>query len=105
LKAIDIVQLVPGASVSPEQPSPTTVKSSVPGTAALLMKREAVPVFETETNWGALRVPMSCEPKSSELGESETAGAVAGCEGVQPESEAVADETLSLTVTWQVDDE
>src|SRR5918911_2993428 len=61
LNAIDIVQLVPGASVSPEQPSPTTVKSSVFGTAALLMNSEAVPLFVTVTKCGALVVPVSCE--------------------------------------------
>ena len=59
LKAIDMVQLVPTASVSPEQPSPTTVKSSVFGTAALLMKSDAVPVLLTVTNCDALLVPMS----------------------------------------------
>ena len=58
LNAIDIVQLVAGASVSPEQPSPTTVKSSVFGTAALLMKRPAVPVFVTLMNCESLLVPM-----------------------------------------------
>jgi hypothetical protein len=111
LKAIDMVQLVPTASVIPEQPSPTTVKSSVFGTAALLMKSDAVPLFVTDTNWPALRVPMSWEPKSSEAGESETAGADGGggggdgCDDVHPESDAVAEETPSLTVTWQVEDE
>src|SRR4029453_5943099 len=101
-----MVQLVPTASVSPEQPSPTTVKSSVFGTAALLMKSEAAPEFVTETNWDALRVPMSWEPNVSEVGESVTAGAVVvDCEGVHPESVAEADETLSLTVILHVEDE
>jgi hypothetical protein len=59
LNAIDMLQLVPGASVSPEQPSPTTVKSSVPGTAALLMNSDPVPVSVTVMSCDALRVPMS----------------------------------------------
>src|SRR5919197_6248286 len=103
LKAIDIVQLVPTASVSPEQPSPTTVKSSVFGTAALLMKSDAVPVFVTETSCGALLVPMFWEPNVSDVGDRETAGADGGCDGVHPERDAEADETPSLTVTWHVD--
>jgi hypothetical protein len=41
----------------------------------------------------------------SDDGESETAGAVVGVDAVQPESRAEAEETLSLIVIWQVDDE
>jgi hypothetical protein len=46
---IATLQLVPAASVRPEQPSFTCVKSSgfAPRVAALLMKSGAFPVFET----------------------------------------------------------
>jgi hypothetical protein len=49
-KVIDMAQLVPGGRVRPEQPSPTTVKSSVLGTAALLMNSDALPVLATATD-------------------------------------------------------
>jgi hypothetical protein len=106
---IEALQLAPTASVRPEQPSLTTVKSSVFGTAALLMKRDAVPVLVTVTSCGALVVPVSCEPNVNDVGDNETAGAdVEGggdvVDGVHPASEADADVEPSLTVTWQVDE-
>src|SRR5918912_4412383 len=77
-KVIDTLQLVPGASVRPEQPSFTSVNSSVFRTAALLMNRPALPVFVTVIDCGALVVPIACAPKVSDVGESATAGAEAG---------------------------
>ena len=103
VKTIDMVQLPPGPRVRPEQPSPTTVKSSVFGTAALLMNSDPLPVFVTVTDCAALRVPVSCEAKVSAPGASETAGAdVVLVDGVQPESEAEAEVVPSLTVMRQV---
>jgi hypothetical protein len=91
--------------VKPEQPSPTTVKSSVFGTAALLMKSDPLPVFVTVTDCGALRVPVSCEPKARELGASVTADVpVLLVDGVQPESELDTEVVPSLTVTRQVEE-
>src|ERR687886_2136128 len=72
---IDTVQLVPGASVRPEQPSLTSVKSSVFHTAALLMKRPALPVFVTVIDCGALVVPIACAAKVNDVGVNVTAGA------------------------------
>jgi hypothetical protein len=79
-KLIDTLQLVPGASVSPEQPSLTSVKSSgfAPRVAALLMNNGALPVFATVTDCAALVVPMACAPKVSEVGVKVTAGPDAG---------------------------
>src|SRR5205814_8616504 len=79
-KVTDIPQLVPTASVRPEQPSPTTVKSSgsAPRTAALFTNSGALPVLATVSNCGALVVPVSRAPKVSDDGESETAGAEVG---------------------------
>ena len=102
-KTIETLQVPPGARVRPEQPSPTTVKSSVFGTAALLMNSDPLPVLVTVTDCGALLVPVSCEPKVSAPGASETAGAdVVPVEGVQPESEVETEVVPSLTVTRQV---
>ena len=58
---MDTSQLVPGASVSPEQPSLTWVKSSgsAPRVAALLMNSGAPPVLATVTDCAALVVPMA----------------------------------------------
>jgi len=108
-KVIETLQLLPTGRVRPEQPSWTTVKSSVFGTAALLMNSDALPVFLTVTCCGALVVPVSCAANVSDDGDSETAGAevVGGGdvpEGVQPASRAVADVEPSLTVTWHVDE-
>jgi hypothetical protein len=104
-KVIETLQLVPTASVSPEQPSPTTVKSSVfaPLTAALLMNSEAVPVLLTVTCCGTLVVPVSRDAKVSDVGDRETAGADVA-DGVHPDSEADAVVAPSLTVTWHVDE-
>jgi hypothetical protein len=102
-KVIETLQLVPGASVRPEQPSLTTVKSSVFGTAALLMKSDAVPPFVTCTDCGALVVPVSCEPNVSDVGDSETAGALV-VDGVQPASDDEDVVAPSLTVTRQVEE-
>jgi hypothetical protein len=101
---IETLQLVPAASVRSEQPSLTTVKSSVFGTAALLMNSDAVPVLVTVTCWGGLVVPVSREASVNEAGDSATAGADVdgGGEvvvGVQPASEADVDVEPSLTVT------
>jgi hypothetical protein len=57
-KVIETLQLAPAASVSPEQPSLTSVKSSVFGTAALLMNSDALPLFATVIDCGALVVPI-----------------------------------------------
>src|SRR5919199_5546793 len=91
-KVIETLQLDPTASVRPEQPSPTTVKSSVlaPPTAALLMNSDAVPVLVTVTSCGALVVPVSRDAKVSDVGDKETAGADGDVEGVHPASEADA---------------
>src|SRR5437867_3743472 len=55
-KVTATAQLVPAASVRPEQPSLTSVKSSglAPRTAALLMNSGALPVLATVTDWAAL---------------------------------------------------
>ena len=108
-KVIETLQLAPTASVRPEQPSSTTVKSSVLGTAAPLMKSDAVPVLVTVTSCGALVVPVSRAAKVSDVGDNETAGAdIDGggdvVEGVHPASEADADVAPSPTVTRQVDE-
>src|SRR6266851_1156733 len=60
---IDTLQLVPAASVTPEQPSLTWVKSSgfAPRVAALLMNSGASPVFATVIDCAALVVPTACE--------------------------------------------
>jgi hypothetical protein len=85
-KVIETLQLVPAARVSPEQPSPTCVKSSgfAPRVAALLMNSEALPMFVTVIDWGALVVPIACAAKVSDVGEKVTAGAAAGGGGVPP---------------------
>jgi hypothetical protein len=101
---IETLQLAPAASVSPEQPSSTSVKSSVLGTAALFTKSEAEPVFVTVTDCGALVVPVSRVPKVSDVGENETAGDEVVVDGVQPESVVEADVEPSLTVTRQVEE-
>ena len=69
-KLIDTSQLVPAASVSPEQPSLTSVKSSgfAPRVAALLMNSGALPVFATLTDCAALVVPMAWAPNVREAG-------------------------------------
>src|SRR5919204_2630603 len=72
---IDTLQLVPGASVSPEQPSLTSVKSSVFGTAALLMNSDALPVFVMVIDCGALVVPIAWSANVSDVGVNATAGA------------------------------
>jgi len=109
LKTTETAHPVPGARVRPEQPSSTTVKSSVspPPSAALLMKSDAVPVFVTVIVWGGLVVPVSRDAKVSDAGESATAGADGGgedVEGLQPDSVAVVEVAPSLTVTRQVDE-
>ena len=102
-ETIETLQLAPGASVRPEQPSPTTVKSSVFGTAALLMNSEPLPLLVTATVCGALRVPVSCGPKVSALGTSETAGVVEVLDdGVQPESDLETVVVPSLTLMRHV---
>jgi hypothetical protein len=83
-KVIETLQLVPAASVSPEQPSLTSVKSSVFGTAALLMNSDALPVFATVIDCGALVVPIGCAANVSDAGVNVTAGAAAGGGGVPP---------------------
>ena len=101
---IDMLQLVPTASVSPEHPSPTTVKSSVFGTAALLMKSEEVPEFVTVISWGALVVPTSCEAYVSEVGENEAAGVpLLVVDGVQPDS-AARPRSRRRWPVWQVEE-
>src|SRR4051812_9881075 len=67
---IDTAQLVPAASVRPEQPSLTCVKSSAfaPRVAALLMNRGALPLLVIEIDCGALDVPIACAAKVSEVG-------------------------------------
>src|SRR5919204_322774 len=72
---IETLQLVPGASVRPEQPSLTLVKSSVFGTAALLMKSPALPVFVTVIDCGELVVPIAWSANVSAVGVNATAGA------------------------------
>src|SRR3954449_6726950 len=113
LKTMATLQLVPAASVTPEQPSSTWVKSSgfAPRVAALLMNSEALPELVTLIDCDALVVPVSCGPKVSEVGVSVTAGAEVGVgEGdgdaaVQPDSLAAADvDVPSVTVTWHVDE-
>jgi hypothetical protein len=76
-KVIETLQLVPAASVRPEQPSLTSVKSSVLGTAALLMNNDALPVFVTVIDCGALVVPIAWEANVSVVGVNVTAGAAA----------------------------
>src|SRR5215467_11794432 len=53
-KVTDMLQLVPGVSARPEQPSLTTVKSSVLGTVALAMNVDVSPVLVTVIVCGAL---------------------------------------------------
>jgi hypothetical protein len=103
-KTIETLQLPPGARVRPEQPSPTTVKSSVFGTAALFMNSDALPLLVTAIDCGALLVPVSCEVNVSAPGDSETAGAdvVLVVDGVQPESDVETEVVPSLTVTRHV---
>ena len=81
---IETLQLVPAARVRPEQPSFTSVKSSVFGTAALLMNSEALPVLVIVIDCGALVVPIACAAKVSDVGVKVTAGAAAGGAGVPP---------------------
>jgi hypothetical protein len=81
---IETLQLAPGASVKPEQPSLTTVKSSVFGTAALLMKSDALPVFVILIDCGALVVPIAWAANVREVGVNVTAGAAVGGGGVPP---------------------
>jgi hypothetical protein len=78
-KEIETLQLAPGASVSPEQPSLTCVKSSgfAPRVAALLMNSEALPVFAIVIDCGALVVPIACAANVNDVGVKETAGAAA----------------------------
>jgi hypothetical protein len=74
---IDTLQLVPVASVRPEQPSLTCVKSSgfAPRVAALLMNNGALPVLAIVIDCGALVVPIACAAKVSDVGVNVTAGA------------------------------
>src|SRR3954470_24133954 len=102
-KLIDMSQLVPGASVRPEQPSLTAVKSSglAPLTCALLMNSDALPVLATLIDCGALVVPRSCAAKVSDGGVSVTAGDDAGGgdeDALQPDSPAEAELAPSGTV-------
>src|SRR3954449_8239572 len=84
-KVIDTLQPDPGASVRPEHPSLTCVKSSglAPRVAALLMNSEPVPVFVIVIDCGALVVPISCAANVSDVGVNVTAGA-AVAPGVVP---------------------
>jgi hypothetical protein len=77
---IETLQLVPGPSVRPEQPSLTCVKSSgfAPRVAALLMNSGAFPMLAIVIGCGALVVPIACAAKVSDLGVNVTAGAPAG---------------------------
>src|SRR3954453_11921853 len=79
-KVIDTLQPDPGASVRPEHPSLTCVKSSglAPRVAALLMNSDPVPVFVIVIDCGALVVPISCAANLSDVGVNVTAAAVAG---------------------------
>src|ERR671931_978298 len=72
---IATLQLVPRASVRPEQPSLTWVKSSafVPRVAALETNSPALPVFVTVIDCGALVVPTSCAAKVSDVCVNATA--------------------------------
>jgi len=83
---IDTLQLVPAASVRPEQPSLTCVKSSgfAPRVAALLMNNGALPVVAIVIECGALVVPIACAAKVSDVGVNVTAGAPAGGDGAPP---------------------
>jgi hypothetical protein len=58
---IDTLQLAPAASVKPEQPSLTWVKSSgfAPRVAALLTNSGALPVLAIVIDCGALVVPIA----------------------------------------------
>src|SRR5690242_7760752 len=71
-KVIETVQLEPGASVRPEHPSFTCVKSRgfAPRVAALLMKRPVLPVLVTVIDCGALVVPIACAAYVRGLGAS-----------------------------------
>jgi len=84
--AIDTLQLVPAASVRPEQPSLTCVKSSgfAPRVAALLMNNGTLPVLATVIDCGGLVVPIAWAAKVSDVGVNVTAGAAAGGGGVPP---------------------
>jgi len=75
---IETLQLVPAASVTPEQPSLDCVKSSAfaPRVAALLMNSGALPVFVTVIDCGVLVVPIACAANVSDVGANVTAGAV-----------------------------
>src|SRR5262249_35250650 len=87
----DMVQPAAGARVRPEQPSPTTVKSSVLGTAALLMNSGASPLLATVTDCAALVVPMACAAKVSDAGVNVTAAAApAGAAGTPSVSREIA---------------
>jgi len=81
---IATLQVDPGASVRPEQPSLTSVKSSVFGTAALLMNNDAEPLFVTVIDCGALVVPIAWAAKVSVVGVNVTPGAPGGGDGVPP---------------------
>ena len=85
-KVIETLQLAPAGRVRPEQPSLTCVKSSgfAPRVAALLMNNEALPVFVTLIDWGALVVPIACAAKVNDVGEKVTAGVPVGGGGVPP---------------------
>jgi hypothetical protein len=104
VNVIDTLQVPPTATVTPAQPFSETVKSSVFGTAALLTKSGAVPVFVTVTSCGALGVPVSRAANVSDVGENATAGAEVPVDAVQPESDADAEVVPSLTVTRHVEE-
>jgi hypothetical protein len=106
---IAMLQLVPAASVRPEQPSLTAVKSNglAPRTTALLMNSGALPVLATVIDCAGLVVPVSRAAKVSELGVRVTAGAVgggAGLVGEQPDNLADAVLAPSVTLTWHVEE-
>src|SRR3954447_2248741 len=75
-KVIDTLQPDPGASVRPEHPSSTCVKSSglAPRVAALLMNSEPFPLFVIVIDCGALVVLIACAPKVNEVGANVTDG-------------------------------
>jgi hypothetical protein len=98
---IDTLQLVPAASVRPEQPSLTCVKSSgfAPRVAALLMNNGALPVFVIVIDCGALVVPIACAANVSEVGVNVTAGAPAAAAPPAPAATAATTRVVKAANT------
>jgi hypothetical protein len=81
------------------------VKSSVFGTAALLMNSGASPVLATLTDCGALVVPIACAANVREVGENVTAAAASAVVARTPSmmSETASALSAALPARLRVD--